>query len=196
MIISTGVATADEINEALAACRKVGNDDITLLKCTTEYPAPIEKANLKMIPVYKEVFGVKAGLSDHTMGSIVPVVATALGATMIEKHFIIDRSIGGPDSSFSMNKEEFAQMVKDVRMTEKAIGNVRFPLPEEINMREHRSLYVAKDMKKGDVITEENVRSVRPGYGLAPKYLPEILGKRVNCDLEMGERMSLKYVDN
>lgn len=196
MVISTGVATEEDIRLAVETCRKVGNNDITLLKCTSAYPAPVEEANLAMINDLKTRFGVKAGLSDHTIGSIVPITSVAMGATMIEKHFIIDRAIGGPDSSFSMNKEEFTQMVKDVRMAEVAMGKVSYELSEkaEANRAFTRSLYVAEDMKKGDVITEKNVRSVRPGFGLHPIYLKEILGKMVNRDLEKGDRMDLDLI--
>lgn len=131
MVISTGVATEEDIQLAVDTCRKVGNNDITLLKCTSAYPAPVEEANLAMINDLKTRFNVKSGLSDHTIGSIVPITSVAMGATMIEKHFIIDRSIGGPDSSFSMNREEFTQLVKDVRMAESAIGHVSYELSEK-----------------------------------------------------------------
>lgn len=198
MIISTGIATEQDIDEAITACRSVGNDDITLLKCTSEYPARIEDANLSMIPAMKERFGVKVGLSDHSMGSLVPTVAVALGAVAVEKHFIIDRKIGGPDSAFSMNIEEFGQMVNDIRAAEKSLGRVNFDLSEgakKARTTVGRSLYVARDVKAGDVITEENLRSVRPGYGLPPKYLDELLGKRFDRDLEMGTAMKWDYVD-
>lgn len=197
MVISTGIATLEDIELAVKTCRSVGNNDITLLKCTSSYPAPIEEANLCMMKDLAERFQVKSGLSDHTLGSISPIVAVSLGACMIEKHFIIDRKIGGPDAPFSMDEKEFTQMVKDVRMAEAAIGRVSYELTEKMNAgREFcRSLYVAEDMKAGDIITEKNVRSVRPGYGLHPKYLPEILGKRVNRDLEKGDRMKLEFVE-
>lgn len=196
MIISTGVATEDDIQLAVDTCRKVGNNDITLLKCTSSYPAPIEQANLRMIPDFKLKFNTKSGLSDHTIGSVAPVVATALGATMIEKHFIIDKSIGGPDSSFSMDKPSFAQMIKDVRMAEAAMGTVNYELTDSAKKNREicRSLYVAEDVKAGDEITEKNVRSVRPGYGLHPKYLPQILGKHFTQKLHKGDRMKLEYV--
>ena len=197
MVISTGIETLEDIELAVKTCRSVGNNDITLLKCTSSYPAPIEEANLCMMKDLAERFQVKSGLSDHTLGSISPIVAVSLGACMIEKHFIIDRKIGGPDAPFSMDEKEFTQMVKDVRMAEAAIGRVSYELTEKMNAgREFcRSLYVAEDMKAGDIITEKNVRSVRPGYGLHPKYLPEILGKRVNRDLEKGDRMKLEFVE-
>lgn len=197
MVISTGIATLEDIELAVKTCRSVGNNDITLLKCTSSYPAPIEEANLCMIKDLSEKFQVKSGLSDHTLGSISPIVAVSLGACMIEKHFIIDRKIGGPDASFSMDEKEFTQMVKDVRMAEATIGRVSYELTEKMKASREfcRSLYVAEDMKAGEIITEKNVRSVRPGYGLHPKYLPEILGKRVNRDLEKGDRMKLEYLE-
>lgn len=197
MIMSTGIATEEDIDDAIAACREVGNNDITLLKCTSEYPARIEDANLAMIPAMRERFGVNVGLSDHSMGSLVPTVAVALGATVVEKHFILNRAIGGPDSTFSMNKEEFAQLVRDIRSAENSLGTVNYNLTasqEKARKTVGRSLYVAIDMKAGEIITRENVRSVRPGYGLPPKYLPLLLGKKVNRDLEMGTPMSFDYI--
>ena len=196
MVISTGIAMPEDIELAVKTCKDAGNDDITLLKCTSSYPAPIEDANLKTMVDMKERYGVKAGLSDHTMGYDVAVAAVALGATLVEKHFIMDRSIGGPDAAFSMEKNEFASMVKAIRNVEKALGEVVYPTdPSKIKGREFsRSLYVAKNIKVGEKFTEENVRSVRPGFGLHPKYLPEILGKTAARDLEMGERFSLDMI--
>ncbi len=192
VILSTGIAMEEDIQLALSTLREEGCNDITLLKCTSAYPAPIEDANLLTIPDMKKRFGVKAGLSDHTMGSIVPMAAVALGAEVVEKHFIIDRSIGGPDSEFSMEADEFKKMVADIRNVEKAIGTVSYPVaPSCIKGRSAcRSLYVAENMKAGDIVTEKNVRSVRPGYGLHPKYLPDIIGKTVTRDVEKGERFS------
>ena len=197
VILSTGIAMEEDIQLALDTLRAGGCTDITLLKCTSAYPAPIEDANLMTMVDMKQRYGVKVGLSDHTMGYDVAVAAVALGATMVEKHFIIDRSIGGPDAAFSMEKDEFAAMVKSIRNVEKALGEVKYPTDSsKIKGREFsRSLYVAQPMKKGDVITEENVRSVRPGYGLHPKYLPELIGRKVNCDLEVGDRMSWDVVE-
>ncbi len=196
MVISTGIATEKDIAEAIAACHRVGNYDVTLLKCTSAYPAPIEAANLRTMLDMRERFGVKVGLSDHTMGSDVAIAAVAIGATMVEKHFILDRAIGGPDASFSMQQDEFATMVESIRNVEKALGKVDYPTdPSTIKGREFsRSLYIAEDMKAGDVITEQNVRSVRPGYGLAPKFLPEILGKKVNRDLKKGTPMNTDFI--
>ncbi len=196
IILSLGIATEEDILLALDTIYSEGNHDITLLKCTSAYPAPIEDANLLTIPDMKQRFGVKVGLSDHTEGSVVPVAAVALGAVIVEKHFIIDRSIGGPDSAFSMDAKDFRLMVDQIRKVEKALGTVNYPTdPSMIEGRGGcRSLYVAENMKAGDIITEQNVRSVRPGFGLHPKYLPELIGKKVNCDLEKGERFSLDFV--
>ena len=196
MVISTGIAMPEDIELAVKTCKDIGNNDITLLKCTSSYPAPIEDANLMTMLDMKHRFGVKVGLSDHTKGYDVAVAAVALGATLVEKHFIMDRSIGGPDAAFSMEKDEFAAMVKSIRNVEKALGEVVYPTdPAKIKGREFsRSLYVAENMKAGDIITEQNVRSVRPGFGLHPKYLPELYGKKVNRSLEKGERFSLDYI--
>ena len=197
MVISTGIATEEDIRLAVDTCRSAGNNDITLLKCPSSYPAPIEEANLCMIADLANRFKVKVGLSDHTLGSIAGITAVSLGACMIEKHFILDRSIGGPDAFFSMNELEFSQMVKDIRTVESAIGQVNYEPTDKMKAGRafSRSLYVAENMKKGEVITEINVRSVRPGYGLHPKYLPEILGKKVNRDIEKGTRFTLDYID-
>ena len=197
MVISTGIATEEDIRLAVDTCRSAGNNDITLLKCTSSYPAPIEEANLCMIADLANRFKVKVGLSDHTLGSIAGITAVSLGACMIEKHFILDRSIGGPDAFFSMNELEFSQMVKDIRTVESAIGQVNYEPTDKMKAGRafSRSLYVAENMKKGEVITEINVRSVRQGYGLHPKYLPEILGKKVNRDIEKGTRFTLDYID-
>jgi pseudaminic acid synthase len=192
VIISTGVATMEDIQLAVDTCRMVGNNDITLLKCTSSYPAPVEKANLAMIPDMASRFGVSVGLSDHTVGPVSAIVAISLGATMVEKHFIIDRSMGGIDASFSMNEEEFSRMVVDIRTAEMAIGEVVYPT--DVNRAFSRSLYVTADIKRGELITEQNVRSVRPGFGLHPKYLKEIIGRKVNRDLRRGERMSLSFI--
>ncbi|RKS01862.1 MULTISPECIES: pseudaminic acid synthase [unclassified Flavobacterium] len=198
IIMSTGIATTEDIELALDACRRMGNNDIALLKCTSSYPAPIEEANMVMVKDFAERFGVITGLSDHTMGATVPVVATCFGAKIIEKHFILDRSIGGPDASFSMNEQEFTAMVKSVREAEKAMGVVDYQLTDKQAKGKDfsRSLYVVKDLKKGDVITEEHVKSIRPGFGLHPKYYNQIIGKKSNQDLEKGSRMSLDFLDN
>lgn len=196
IILSTGIAMEEDIRLALDTIRGEGNNDITLLKCTSAYPAPIEDANLLTIPDMKQRFGVKVGLSDHTEGSVVPMAAVALGAEVVEKHFIIDRSIGGPDSAFSMEAAEFKQMVENIRNVEAALGDVKYPTDSsKIKGREFcRSLYVAENIKAGETITEHNVRSVRPGFGMHPKYLPELLGRKATRDLELGDRMSWDVV--
>ncbi len=191
IIISTGIATREDVQLAVEACKKVGNEQIILLKCTSSYPAPIEEANMVMIPYFEKEFSVISGLSDHTMGSTVALVAICLGAKVIEKHFIIDRSIGGPDASFSMNEPEFKEMVQSIRDAEKAMGVVTFELSEKqlVSRAHSRSLYVSKDMKKGETVTDEHIRSVRPGFSLHPKYYSEILGKRTLKDFTLGDRI-------
>ena len=190
IIISTGIATIDEIQDAVDICRGEGNSEIVLLKCTSAYPAPLEEANLKMIPNLAQTFNVVSGFSDHTLGSTAPIVAVALGAKVIEKHFILDKSIGGADADFSLDKEEFLQMVKVVRDTEKLIGTVNYSMTEKKreSRRFSRSIYVAKNIKKGELLTEENIRSVRPGYGMHPKYLNDVLGRVATKDYGFGDR--------
>ncbi len=197
IIISTGIATPDDIELALETCYKAGNKDVTLLQCTSAYPAKIEDANLLTMIDMRERFNVKTGLSDHTIGQEVAVAAATLGASVIEKHFILDRAIGGPDCEFSMTKDEFTKMVKAIRSAENILGKVNYQSDTtQIKGRQFsRSLYVAQDMKQGDVITEDNVRSVRPGHGLHPKYLSQVIGKIVNQNLEKGTRFSLEHVD-
>jgi len=192
IIISTGIATIDEIQDAVNICKSVGNDNIVLLKCTSEYPALLEDANLVTIPNFVQKFGVVSGFSDHTIGSTAPIAAVTLGAKVIEKHFILDKSIGGSDADFSMDKEEFRDMVKNIRDTEKLMGVVDYSMTEKKKKSRQfsRSLYVAKDIKKGEIFTEENIRSVRPGYGMHPKYLKDILGKVSKKDYEFGDRLN------
>jgi pseudaminic acid synthase len=196
VIISTGIAEQEDIELALEACHRMGNYDIALLKCTSSYPAPIEEANMCMVKDIAERYNVISGLSDHTMGSTVPIVATVFGAKIIEKHFIIDRAIGGPDASFSMNEEEFTAMVKAVREAEKASGLVDYKLTEkQAKGRDFsRSLYIAENIKAGEIFTDKNLRSVRPGFGLHPKHFNEIIGKKSNQDLEKGTPMKLNYI--
>lgn len=196
MIISTGIATFKEIEEAIAACRRAGNNDIILLKCTSAYPAPLEEMNLLTISDMKMRFGVPIGLSDHTMSLSAPIAAVALGARIIEKHFILSRSMGGPDSAFSLEPHEFRAMVDAVRDTEKLTGHVTYDLsPKSLKAREFsRSLFVAEDVKESDVITDSNVRSVRPGFGMAPKFLKEILGKKFARDVPKGTPMSFELI--
>ena len=193
IIISTGIATIDEIQDAVDICRSVGNNDIVLLKCTSSYPAPLEGANLNMIPNLAQTFHVVSGFSDHTLGSTAPIAAVTLGAKVIEKHFILDKSIGGADADFSMDKQEFSDMIQAIRDTEKLLGKVDYSMTEKKKKSRQfsRSLYVAKDIKKGEVLTEENIRSVRPGYGMHPKYLKDVLGKKSDRDYEFGDRFKI-----
>lgn len=188
IIMSTGIATEEDIQNAVDACRKVGNNNILLMKCTSSYPAPIDAANLCMIPDMKERFGVRVGLSDHSMGSVVPATAVALGAEMIEKHFILDRRLGGPDAAFSMEPEEFREMIKVIRDVEKSLGKVDYSLSERTlkNRQFAKSLFVVEDVKEGDIITEENVKAIRPFNGILPIHLPEILGKKFIKSAERG----------
>lgn len=196
MIISTGIAEFEDIKLAIDTCREVGNNDITILKCTSSYPAPIEEANLVMMQRIKNDFGVKVGLSDHTLGITLPILSVALGATVIEKHFILDRSIGGPDASFSLNEDEFTLMVKSVREAEKAIGIETYELTEKQKSGKafSRSLYVCEDIKEGEVFTEKNIRSIRPGFGLHPKFINEFSGKKANQNIQKGTRANLEFI--
>ena len=196
MIFSIGVATLEDIELALKVCREVNNQDITLLKCTSAYPAPLEKANLLTIPDMKQRFGVKVGVSDHSMTNTIAVTAVALGATVVEKHLILDRKMGGPDSGFSMEPAEFADMVKTIREVEMVRGKVLYPTDvNAISGRDCcRSLFICEDMKKGDRLTTSNLRSIRPGCGLHPKYLNECLGRKVSQDLEKGTPFELRFV--
>jgi pseudaminic acid synthase len=193
IILSTGIATIEDIELALNSCKKMGNNDIALLKCTSSYPAPVEEANMLMIGDFKNRFDVISGLSDHTMGNTVPIVSICFGAKIIEKHFILDRSIGGPDATFSMNEQEFTELVKTIREAENAIGVVDYELTEkQLKSRDFsRSLYVVKDIKVGDIITEENLKSIRPGFGLHPKYYNEVLGTKSKRNFSYGDRFEL-----
>jgi len=188
MMISTGVATLEEIQEVVEACRRQGNNDITLLKCTSAYPAPVDAANLRTIPDMVQRFGVKVGISDHTMGALVALGAVAIGAKVVEKHFILDRAIGGPDASFSMVPEEFKAMVEQIRAMESALGQIEYMSAQNPATGAHfkRSLFVAENIRAGEVFTQQNVRSVRPNVGLAPKHLPEVLGRIAKRDIPKG----------
>lgn len=198
IIISTGIATLPDIEEAVNACQRMGNNQIALLKCTSAYPAPPEEINLKTIPNLTETFKIVAGLSDHTLGISVPVASVALEVSIIEKHFILDRKLGGPDSAFSLEPEEFKVMVKAVREVEAAMGGVSYELSERIKKSREfsRSLFVVKDMKAGEIFTEENVRSIRPAFGLPPKYLDNIHGKKTIVPLKKGTPLSWDYIRN
>ena len=186
MIISTGVGDADDIQLALDTCYKEGNYQVSLLKCTSEYPATYEQANLLTIPDMKRRFNVEVGVSDHTMGSLVPTVAVSLGATIVEKHFILSRTVGGPDSAFSMEPQEFREMVDAIRNVEKTLGSVVYDVPER-QKNKRRSLYAKKAIKAGDVFSAENIGSYRPGFGLSPKYWDDIIGKSSKRDIEFGD---------
>ena len=196
VIISTGIAQMEDINLALEACKRMGNENIALLKCTSSYPAPIDEANMKMVKDIAERFNVVTGLSDHTLGDTVPVVATCFGAKIIEKHFILDKSVGGPDASFSLDEHEFGQMVKAVRKAEQAIGEVNYELTEKQKKGRDfsRSLYVVEDIAEGENISKVNVRSIRPGYGLHPKYFNEIIGKKAVKNLPKGTALSFSHL--
>lgn len=190
MIISTGVADLTDIQLALDTCYSVGNYDITLLKCTSEYPATYEQANLLTIPDMISRFNLKVGVSDHTMGSLVPIVAVSLGARVVEKHFTLSRASGGPDSAFSMEPSEFADMVKSIRNVEHALGTIKYDITErERNKR--RSLYAKKNISKGDIFTADNVGSYRPGYGLSPRYWDELLGKVSMREINKGDILTV-----
>ena len=197
IIISTGIAYMEDIELALRTCKEAGNENVILLKCSTAYPAPYEEINLKTIPNMTETFDCIVGLSDHTMGSAVAGAGVAVGAKVIEKHLTLRRSDGGVDSAFSMEPEEFKEMVDNVRVIEKALGKATYELTEkqEKSRKYSRSLFVAKDMKAGEVFTPENLRSVRPGCGLHTKYYEELLGKRIAKDAKLGTPMSWELVD-
>ena len=196
LIMSTGMANAEEIAEAVGAARAAGASQIALLKCTSAYPAPPEEANLLTIPDLARRFECPAGLSDHTMGIAVPVAAVALGACIIEKHLCLRRSDGGPDSGFSLEPEEFKAMVDAVRTAEKALGAPQFgPGKRESNsLKFRRSLFVVEDVRQGELFTRQNVRSIRPSDGLHPRHLNKVLGRRAATDIERGTPLSWKLV--
>ena len=196
LIMSTGMATAEEIEEALAAARQAGATEIALLKCTSAYPSPADEINLRTIPELTRKFGVLAGLSDHTIGIAVPVAAAALGACIIEKHLTLSRADHGPDSAFSLEPEEFRTMVDAVRFAEKALGVAQFgpSAPEQASLLFRRSLFVVENVQSGEAFTTNNVRSIRPAHGLHTRHLPEILGRRAVCDIARGTPLSWDLV--
>lgn len=198
MIISTGIATIQEIQEAVEACKRVNNEEIILLKCTSAYPAALEEMNLKTIPNLADTFDVMSGLSDHSLGLVAPIGAVALGAKVIEKHFILDKSIGGPDSTFSLDVKEFKEMVDGVRSIEKALGRVDYSLSAKTmkNREFSRSLFIVEDVKAGDILTSKNIRSIRPANGLAPKFYGEVLGKVFNSEQKKGTPLELGFIRN
>ena len=196
MIISTGMANLDEIGEAVRTARENGCDEIILLHCVSSYPAPDEQSNVRTVPDLAERFGVVTGLSDHTFGSAVAVASIALGGCVVEKHFTLRRSDGGPDSAFSLEPEEFSTLVKDCKRAWRALGRATYDLQgcERGSIAFRRSIYVVRDVAAGDELTAENIRSIRPGYGLPPKQLPEVLGRRAARDLKRGEPLKLEDV--
>lgn len=193
IIISTGVADEQDIQLAINTCYEAGNKDVTILKCTSDYPASISDANLLTIPDMISRFGVKVGVSDHTMGSIVPIVAASLGACVVEKHFILDRSLGGPDSAFSMEPAEFKSMVQDVRHAEASFGKVLYVVTEKDKAR-RRSLFITKDIKAGEKFTKDNVKSIRPGIGLNPSLFSNVEGRIASYDLKKGTPLSMNHL--
>ncbi|AEH44331.1 pseudaminic acid synthase [Thermodesulfatator indicus DSM 15286] len=197
MIISTGIATLCDIQEAVEACKRVGNEQIILLKCTSAYPAPLEEVNLKTIPNMAETFNCIVGLSDHTLGISVPIAAVALGAKVIEKHFILYKEIETPDKEFSLTPDEFKDMVNAIREVEKALGQGSYEITEKVKKAKEfaRSLFVVKDIKEGETFTGENIRSIRPGYGLHPKYLKNVIGKKAKKFLKKGTPLKWEHID-
>lgn len=197
VIMSTGLATLTDIELAVDTCRSAGNNEIILLKCTSAYPTPLDEVDLLTIPNLKSTFDVEVGLSDHTLGDVVAGAAVALGARVVEKHFILDKSLGGPDSSFSLDPTEFKALVDTIRNTEKALGKVNYTLTDKMKkIRQFsRSLFVCQNVKVGDVISAENVRSVRPAHGLATKYYPAVLGKTFTQDVKYGEPLTREMIE-
>lgn len=197
MIVSTGMASLAELDDLVRTVRENGCTDLTLLKCTSSYPATPEGTNLLTIPHMRELFGCKVGLSDHTLGIGAAVASVALGASAIEKHFTLSRADGGVDSAFSMEPEEMAQLVRECEAAVQALGCVSYDVAEQErkSLQFRRSLYIVEDMKKGDVITEKNMRSIRPGMGLSPKYYDVVLGKRVNCDVKRGTGLAWDMIE-
>lgn len=197
MIVSTGLASVAELDDMVRTARKNGCDDLTLLKCTSSYPAPIEESNLRTLSHMRDLFHCHVGISDHTLGIGVAVASVVFGATLIEKHFTLSRSDGGVDAAFSMEPEEMAQLVRECRVAWKALGEVRYgpTEAEQDSLKFRRSLYVVQDMKCGDIITASNVRSIRPGLGLSPKYFDVVLGKKINCDVPKGTALNWNMIE-
>jgi pseudaminic acid synthase len=197
VIISTGIATFEEIQGAVDACYAEGNRDVILLKCCSSYPAPVEEANLLTLVDLAKKFKVPVGLSDHTMDPSVAVASVALGARLIEKHIILDRSLGGPDAGFSIEPAEFKQLVDSVRAVEKALGRVTYDLSEKVKKNRvfSRSLFAVQDIHEGEFFTKENIRSIRPGHGLSPKYYEGILGRKAACPIEKGTPLTFDVIN-
>ncbi len=196
IIFATGIAYLEDIERALAVCKEEGNEQVILLKCTSTYPSPYEDMNLKVIPHMAETFDCLAGLSDHSMGTAVAVASVALGAKMVEKHLTLSRSDGGPDAAFSMEPEEFRKMAEEIRIVEKALGRVTYELTEKQkkSREDGRSLFVVKDIGKGEIFTEENVRSIRPAFGMHTMYYDEVIGKKARMDIAKGTPLDWKYI--
>ena len=192
MIISTGIAEKEDIELAINTIKSMGNKKITVLKCTSSYPAPLEEANLTLISEIKKEFGVRVGLSDHTIGIIAPIIAVTQGASVIEKHFILDKSVGGPDASFSLDPKAFKEMVQAIRIAELSLGSNDFKLTSRqlVGKQFSRSLYIVKNVRKGEIISLNNIRAIRPGFGMHPRYLNKVLGKKFNNDAVKGTRLS------
>lgn len=198
IIISTGIANIEDIELAINTCKSEGNTDITILKCTSAYPADPQDANLLTIPDIEKRFDVKSGLSDHTMGIEAPMIAVAMGAKVIEKHFILNKSIGGADAHFSLDETEFKAMVDAIRLTEKLIGNVDYEMTDKKKKSREfsRSLFVTKNVEKGELLTKDNIKSVRPGFGMHPKHFEEVIGKKFNDNYKKGEPLLFKMIEN
>jgi pseudaminic acid synthase len=196
MIISTGMANLEEIGEAVRTARESGCDEIVLLHCVSSYPAPDEQSNVRTVPDLAERFGVVSGLSDHTFGSAVAVASIALGGCVVEKHFTLRRADGGPDAAFSLEPEEFRTLVEDCKRAWRALGRATYDLQgcERGSLAFRRSIYVVRDVAAGDELTAENIRSIRPGYGLAPKHLPDVLGRRAARQLHRGDPLQFEDV--
>ena len=196
IIFATGIAYLEDIERALAVCKEEGNEQVILLKCTSTYPSPYEDMNLKVIPHMAETFDCLAGLSDHSMGTAVAVAGVALGAKMVEKHLTLSRADGGPDAAFSMEPEEFRKMAEEIRIVEKALGRVTYELTEKQkkSREDGRSLFVVEDIGKGEIFTEENVRSIRPAFGMHTMYYDEVIGKKARVDIAKGTPLDWKYI--
>jgi pseudaminic acid synthase len=195
LIISTGVGDINDIKLAVDTCIGAGNQDITLLKCTSQYPAGIEDANMLTIPDMKHRFNLEVGVSDHSMGSVVPIVAVSLGAKVVEKHFILKRSLGGPDSAFSMEPDEFKLMVDEVRKVEKALGDISYTVSDADKFK-RRSLFIVRDIRKGTSLSDLDIRSLRSGYGAEPRYLQELIGKKTTKDFKKGDPLDIRYLSD
>ncbi len=196
VILATGIAYLEDMERALQVCKEEGNEQVVLLKCTSAYPSPYEEMNLKVIPNMAQVFDCITGLSDHSMGTAAAVASVALGAKMVEKHLTLSRADGGPDGAFSMEPDEFKKMVDEIRIVEKALGKVTYELSEKQkrSREDGRSLFVVKNMKEGEIFTEENVRSIRPAFGLHTMYFDEIMGRRARTDISKGTPLDWKLI--